>query len=147
MEGKAYHWTVTALMLVWLSGAIVFQKLVAQGRWRAVYAWATLDVVMLTILLQVREGPQNAFVIGYFILIAATSLRFRIGLVWYVAGLCMASYIGLQVAAWRQAPERALDMKAVTVFVLGLATMGLIPTLLLRRFRAALAQQQRGGIS
>jgi serine/threonine-protein kinase len=144
-EGGSYHWTITGLMLAWLVGAIAFQMLAQQPRWQgpALYGWTTLDVLMLTVFLLVREGPQDGLVIGYFLLIGGAALRFRIGLVWYVTALCVGSYLTIQMVFWRQGPEQAPDTKAATMFVLGLATMGLISSLLLRRFRLALAQQQR----
>jgi serine/threonine-protein kinase len=145
--GGPFHWKVTGLMLSWLLLAIGFQWLVGRPRFRrlGVYGWSAVEVIMLTELLLVANGPSSGLVIGYFLLIGAAGLRFRMALVWLVTGLAMASYLAVQTEASWLRSEQALAVPPHTavIFVLGLAMMGLIQYLLLRRFRLALAQQER----
>jgi serine/threonine-protein kinase len=145
-EGGGFHWFVTGLVLVWAAGATAFQRLAVRPGWRwpATYGWAALDVVLFTALLLRAHGPRSSLLVAYPLLIAGAALRFRISLVWFVTGLCSASYLALQAdALWRRPAERhAADAHAAVIFVLGLALMGLVMSLLLRRFRLALAQER-----
>ena len=96
---------------------------------------------MFTLFLLEGGGPRSAMLPGYLLLIAGTALRLRLGLVWFVSGLCVLSYIGLLVeAAWRR-PELQAEPTAVINFVLSLAVVGLIQVLLLRRLKTALARE------
>jgi serine/threonine-protein kinase len=144
-EGGLFHEQVTVLMLVWLTGATAFHWLTGRPRWSepAVYGWATLDVLMLTAVLLVANGPQSGLVAGYFLLIGGAALRLRMRLIGLVTGLGMVSYLAVQAeASWRR-PELQVEPHTAEMFVLALAMMGLIQYLLLRRFRLALAQQPR----
>jgi hypothetical protein len=144
-EGGSFHLFVTALVLVWAAGALAFHRLTGNPRWRwpATYGWAALDVVLFTALLLVAAGPKSALLVLYPLLIAGAGLRFRIPLVWFVTGLSIASYLILQAdAVWRR-PEAGFAARShdASIFVLSLAIMGLIVSLLLRRFRLALANE------
>jgi hypothetical protein len=145
-EGGGFHWFVTALLLLWLSGAVVFQRLASRPWWRgpATYAWVAFDVLLFTALLLRANGPSSGLTVGYLLLVAAAGLRFRPPLVAFVTGLCLLSYLLLLAdARWRR-PEQGLSVPLPTafIFVLSLALMGLIVGLLLRRFRLALAQER-----
>jgi serine/threonine-protein kinase len=145
-QGGSYHWFVTGLVLVWAASAVGCQRLASRPgwRWRATYAWAALDVLLFTALLLRGNGPQSTLLVAYQLLIAGAALRSRIALVWCLTGLCSASYLALQAdALWRRPEEKvAVPAHAAVIFVLSLVLMGLIMSLLLRRFRLALAQER-----
>ena len=137
--GGAFHWFVTALVLAWALGACTLQRLVLRPGWSsaAMYGHATMNTLMFTLFLLAAKGPSSPLLIGYLILVAATGLRGRVGLVWSVTGLCMSSYLVLVIDAQLYRPEHASPPYAVMYFLIGLAIMGLIVHLMLRRVRAA----------
>jgi tRNA A-37 threonylcarbamoyl transferase component Bud32 len=140
-EGEAgdFHWFVTGLLALWALAAVGFQWLVVRTRAGslATYGWAALDVVMLTLLLVRGDGPRSALLPVYLLLIAATALRGQAGMVWFVAGLCMASYLGLVIDASWHHPQLAVGLKDWFIFCLSLFILAFTQQLLLRRLRVA----------
>ncbi len=136
-EGGTFHLFVTGLLVLWLLGASMFQRLAlrAQSTALVTYAWASMDVMLFTALLSVADGPQSTILIGYFLLVAGTALRFRIGLVWVVTGLCTVGYAWLVLDAHWYRPQLAPRPTAVLPFALSLVVMALINHFLLRRTR------------
>jgi serine/threonine-protein kinase len=138
-EGGFFHWFVTGLVAAWAAGAAAFQRWEARRprQTTATYCWAAFDVLMLSLFFWQGDGPRSAMLIGYPLLIAGTALRFRIGLLWLVTGLSVASYLGLVIeAAWRR-PQFAVRFKDWAIFTLSLLVIGFVQRLLLRRLRAA----------
>jgi hypothetical protein len=137
---------VTALLLLWVTGAVAFKRLANRPWWRgpATYGWAAFDVLLLTLLMLRANGPSSGLTVGYLLLVAASGLRFRPPLVAFVSGLCLLAYFLLLADAHWRRPEQGLSVPLPTgfIFVLSLALMGLIVGLLLRRFRLALAQER-----
>jgi tRNA A-37 threonylcarbamoyl transferase component Bud32 len=143
-EGGDFHWFATGVTVVWASGAAAFQWLSSRPRWSTVatYGWAALDVVMATLMMARGQGPRSALVVGYPLLIVGTALRFRISLLWYVTGLCIAGYLGLVAeAAWRR-PQLAVSPKDWMIFCLSQLILAYLQHQLLRRFRAAMASER-----
>jgi tRNA A-37 threonylcarbamoyl transferase component Bud32 len=138
-----FHWFVTGLVTTWAVGAVAFQWLVSRHRRSQVliFAWTAFDVFMFTIFLLKGDGPRSAVLPGYQLLIAATALRFRLAQVWFVTGLCLASYVGLMFdASWRR-PHLQAEVKSAIIFLLSLIILGLILHLVLRRVSATQAQE------
>jgi eukaryotic-like serine/threonine-protein kinase len=136
-EGGDFHWFVTGLAALWCLGATGFQWLMSRTRRRALvaYGWAAMDVLLFTVFLLRGNGPRSAMLVGYLLLIAGTALRFRIGMVWFVTGLCLASYLALVMEASLLRPEYAVAPKEWILFALSLFVLGLIQQLLLRRLQ------------
>jgi hypothetical protein len=92
---------------------------------------------MLTVLLARGDGPRSAVLVGYLLLIAGTTLRFRVSLLWFVTSLCLVSYVGLAAhTAWRR-PALAVGVKEMMIFSLSLLILGVLQDQVLRRVRAA----------
>jgi tRNA A-37 threonylcarbamoyl transferase component Bud32 len=136
-EGGYFHWFVTGLLLIWAAGAGFFQWLSRRPRWAvpATFGWASMDVLLFTWLLHNGYGPQSALLAGYLVLVGGAALRFRIDLVWFITGLCMASYLGLVLYANHYRPRVAVQPYVAFIFLLFLGIMGLIFHLILRRVR------------
>ena len=47
------------------------------------YATTASDLVLLTTTLMVADGPRSPLLVAYFLVIAASTLRFRLSLVWF----------------------------------------------------------------
>jgi serine/threonine-protein kinase len=137
-EGGFFHWFVTGLMLVWAGGAAFFQRLSQRGRWHevAIYAWASWDVLLFTLVLSQANGPSSPLIGAYLLLIGGAGLRFRIPLVWFVTGTSLAGYLALTAQAHLMQPEKAVPAYHTFIVSVILVMMGLILYLLLRRLRA-----------
>jgi tRNA A-37 threonylcarbamoyl transferase component Bud32 len=146
-QGGAFHWAVTGICLAWAGGAAFFQWLLRRPAWQlpAIYGWLSMEVLLFTFLLFWGDGPKSAMLVCYLLLVGGAALRFRIELVWYAAGICLASYWGLiQLCRGRVSRHNIGDgtpmqlevpLYASIVFSMSLAIMALILHLLLRRIR------------
>jgi serine/threonine-protein kinase len=136
-EGGYFHGFVTGLVALWALGAVGFQSLVTRTRWRAAatYGWTALDVLMLTLFLTQGDGSRSAMLAGYLLLIAGSTLRFRIALIWFVTGLSVVSYLGVVLETHWRRPHLAAELKDWVIFTLSLIILGFIQQLLLRRVR------------
>jgi serine/threonine-protein kinase len=136
-EAGAFDLFTTGLVLLWALGAAVFQHLSRRLHHSPVvtYGWATMDVLLFTGFLLVADGPRSSVLIGYPLLVAGTALRFRVGLVWYVAGVCLLGYTGLVLDAHWYRSQFIPAPKTHLPFVLSLGIMALIQHLFLRRIR------------
>jgi len=146
-EGGAFHRFATWLVLVWLLGAAVFQRL---ARWRGAgaavtYGWLAMDALLFTCLLLVADGPKSPILVGYLLLVGGAALRLRIGLIWFVTGLCTVGYLSVVADAWWYRPHLAPAPSAHLPFVLSLAILGLILHLVLRRMRRLHSSDVAGG--
>jgi hypothetical protein len=140
-EGGDFHWFATGLTLTWALGAVAFQWLVTHSRWSepATFAWAAMDVLMATLMMERGQGPRSALLVGYPLLIVGTALRFRISLLWFVTILCVVAYLAMVgEAAWYR-PQLAVGIKDWLIFTLALLILGFLQHQFLRRLRAALA--------
>jgi eukaryotic-like serine/threonine-protein kinase len=136
-EDEGFHWFATGAVVVWAAGASVFQWLTLKARFRtpATYAWAALDVALLTALLVRGGGSKSSFLPAYLLLIAAAGLRFRVGLVWFVTGLCVVSYAVVDVLTRWHRPESAGPLPGSIFFLVSLVLLGLCFHLVLGRVR------------
>jgi serine/threonine-protein kinase len=136
-EGGAFHWTMTGLGLTWAAGATLFQRLVRLPRWQvtATFAWASMDVLLLTLVLWNANGPTSSLVTGYLLLTGAAALRYRLALVWFVNALAAVGYLALVVEAALRRPHLAAQPHQAFIFLVMLGVIGLIFHLLLQRVR------------
>jgi serine/threonine-protein kinase len=143
-EGGDFHVFATWVTVAWASGAIACQWLVARSRFgeAATYGWAALDVLMATLMMWRGQGPRSALLIGYPLLITGTALRFRPALIWFVTGLCVASYLGMVAEAYWRRPDLAVPIKDWLVFSLAQVILGFLQHQLLRRVRTAIAAER-----
>ncbi len=84
----AVAWTMTALATLLLLRLHVFPAALK-------YFTTGSDLVLLTTLLMVADGPRSPLVTGYFLIIAASALRFRLSLVWFATVGSMGCYLFL----------------------------------------------------
>jgi hypothetical protein len=142
----AFHVWSTLFAVVWATGAWGFQRalLTYGGRSRILFAWATMDVLLLTLYLCVGgiQGATSGLALLYFPIVAASSLRFRPDLVAYVTLLSLTGYV---LHVWRnnstELPDVSLDQSVP--FALCLVTIGVCQYFTLRRSRFAIESLQR----
>ena len=142
-EGEAFHMFATGLVLVWGTGAAMFQYMARRPKAGSAvtYGWAGMDVLMFTAFLYAASGPKSTVLFGYLLLVAGAGLRFRSGLVWFVTILCMSGYVWLVIEAHWHRPQLAPAPKAILPFLMSLVIMGLIVHFILRRIRRLSSSQ------
>ncbi len=133
----AFHRTVTALALGWAVASLIvlyctshrffpdWLKFISTG----------LDLVFLTFVLVVASGPSSPLVVGYFLLIGLSSLRFSLPLIWFATIGSMAGYLILLGYAKWYAVELRVPRYHQLIVLLAMALLGIIIGQVIRRVR------------
>lgn len=139
IHDQAYHQAVTAIALAWV--------LLARGvhlclRWHILpaglkYLTTILDIILMTVLLMVANGPRSPMVTGYFLILAMATLRFRLPLIWCATLGTVAGYIWL--LGWAKWIEGIHDVRVPRyhqlIVLTALALCGIIQGQVVRRVR------------
>jgi eukaryotic-like serine/threonine-protein kinase len=141
---SALYVQIMSLLGAWLVLVVLFQSLLLRDRTAAFarYAWATLDVALLSAALYLTGPPLGPLVVGYPLVVAASGLWFRMRLVWFTTGLSLGSYA---VLVWLL-PEEAHHATYPIIFAAVLALIGFITGYQLHRLQvlSRYFEQQRG---
>jgi hypothetical protein len=147
VSDAAFHRTVTAIAAAWaLLGVGVLLWLRMHLMPEALKYVATgLDAVFLTLLLMVADGPRSPLVVGFFLIPAMATLRFRLRLVWFATIAAMLGYIWL--LGWAVWIESARNVRVPRyhelIFLTALALSGIIQGQVIRRVKAMAAEYAR----
>jgi serine/threonine-protein kinase len=138
-----FHYSVTAVLAVWVAASFVCQKLMNRGAWPLAvpFAWGVVDAgALLYMLLILADGAASPLLIGYPLLVVAAGLWFRVRLVWFMTALSVLSYLVLVVDCFTRRPELRLgsDLHSddFIYFVVGLIAMGAAVAYQVERVRA-----------
>ena len=105
-----------------------------------------LDVVLLTVLLMVANGPRSPMVVGYFLILAMASLRFRLPLIWCATLAAAAGYVWL--LGWAMWIEGVRDVRVPRyhqlIVLTALALCGIIQGQVIRRVHSLAVEYARG---
>lgn len=129
---RDFHIAVTALAVAWtLVGLGVLVCLRNQVFPAALKFISTgCDVVLLTAILIVADGAKSPMVVGYFLLIALSALRFNLNLVRFATVGSMAGYLVLSgYARWfsqRPFDEIGVPRYHQLIMLLALALTGIV---------------------
>jgi hypothetical protein len=108
-----YHVIVTALAAAWaliaLATLFCLQAKIFSSALK--YLTTGCDVVLLTMIVLVGDGARSAMLVGYFLILALATLRFRIRLVWFATALCWLGYlVVLGCCKWYAPAQRDLSV-------------------------------------
>ncbi len=131
------HLETLGLLAVWALLSVALQGWLRHDKEatlpRAV--WAGADVLLLTLLLQLLESPESPLMIGYPLLVAASGLWFRVGLVWFTTAACLAGYGWLILSTvWQGHPPTLPHHNGI--FALALVLEGAMVAYQVQRVRA-----------
>ncbi len=131
--GAVHHWSIMGVLLTWGALSYLLQRLLsADYAPRSVeFAWASVDAVLFTALLLLANGPPSSLLAGYPLLIAAAGLWFRVRLVFFMTGVCLAGF--LVVSALRTPPDQPGHYPGIVGAIL--LVMGGIVAYQVRRIR------------
>jgi serine/threonine-protein kinase len=130
----ALHVRLMSILGLWLLWCFVFQRMLRHGAPTAMrYAWAILDVGLLTAAFYITGPPLGPLVIGYPLLVAASGLWFQEKLVAFATALALISYGAL---IWLQPAEAAAEpVHYPLIFAAALIVLGFIVAYQIRRVR------------
>jgi len=147
IHDQAYHQAVTAVALAWVILALGVHLCL---RWQILpagmkYLTTILDIVLLTILLMVANGPRSPMVVGYFLILSMATLRFRLPLIWCATLGAVAGYVWL--LGWAMWIEGVHDVRVPRyhqlIVLTALALCGIIQGQVIRRIPSLAVEYAR----
>ncbi len=96
------------------------------------------DLVLLTSVLTVAGGARSPMVVGYFLIIALSTLRFSLPLIWFAtAGSMIGYFCLLGCDRWFRDPPTSLPRYHQLTVLLALLLLGVMLGQVVRRVRKA----------
>ncbi len=122
-----------ALLLLWLFASYVLQNIVVRAKWRdrACLSWATVDVILYTSLIAFADPPKELLLIGYPMLIVASSLFYRIRFVIFMTCLCTIGFVCLMFMP----ADRHWRIDFCAIFLSGMVVICMTLLATIRRIR------------
>jgi serine/threonine-protein kinase len=121
------HLAVSGGLAAWALASVALQAIAGRARYREAVrpAWAVADVAFLTMTLWLLDAVGSSMIVGYPLVVAASGLWFRVGLVWFTTALAETGYLLLVLDAhlrgilWQNNhhPNLVVAAIAVTGFV------------------------------
>lgn len=133
-----FHQTVTALAVAWTLAALGFLLCLKERFFPPYlkYVSAGCDIVLLTAVLAVADGPRSPLVVGYFLLVVLAALRFSLSLVWFSTAGAMGGYLFLLAyARWFAERDMRVPRYHQIIFLLALSLTGVVLGQVIRRVR------------
>jgi hypothetical protein len=140
---RAFHLAVTVLVLAWAMVVLAVLWCRKQGFFPAAlkYISTGCDLVLLTTIMALGDGPRSPLITCLFLLLALAALRFSLPLIWFATGLAIACYAFLLGhARWfapNETPPREITVPRFheLVIVLALVLTGVVLGQVIRRVR------------
>jgi hypothetical protein len=135
---REFHLTVTALAVAWALVGLTVLLCLSHRIFPAGMKFASsgCDLVLLTAVLVVADGPKSPLVVGYFLLIALATLRFDLRLVQVTTLGAMAGYLFLLgYAKWFADRDLRVPRYHQAIMLVALALTGIVLGQVIRRVR------------
>ena len=131
------------LLCIWLATSFIIQYWVVRARWRdlACLTWVTIDVTIYTTLVTFAASPRSMLLIGYPMLIVASSLFYRKRFVMFTTAVCICGFLMLEFFVPLDDVVK-LDFIAIFISGLGLINLALLSTI--RRVRSMSVFYEQG---
>ena len=132
-----FHLTVTCIAAAWAAAALAIHIVLARRGNPHYLKYAALgwDVFMTTSLIVFSDGPQSPFLILLLLIIITAPLRLNLRLVWIASLAVMLSYgVACGHSKWVR-PETRVPVQDHAIFLLALATGGLLAGQCVRQSR------------
>lgn len=124
------------------------------------YVSTGCDLLLLTTVLALADGPKSALLVGYFLILVLAALRFNLPLIWAATIGAAAGYLFLlgfvkwgKVEGWHDKDLSNPPRSTQVIFLLALVLTGVILGQIIRRVRhlaehyASRLESARGGQS
>lgn len=133
-----FHRAVTALAIAWVALALGVHLCLTRQVFPAVLKFIStgLDLVLLTAILLLADGPRSPLVVGYFLIIALSSLRFDLGLVRAATVGAMLGYLAVcGYAKWMTERDLRVPRYHQLMLLVALGLCGIVLGQVIRRVR------------
>ncbi len=133
---RPFHLAVTALAVVWAVLALGVALCLRQRFFPAALKFLSTgaDLVLLTWVLVLGDGPRSPLLVGYFLVLALAALRFSLPLVRFATAGALAGYLYvLAYARWFSGRDLRVPRYHELIFLLALALSGVVLGQVLRR--------------
>jgi hypothetical protein len=142
VSGDQFHAEVTALAVAWTMVALATLVCLRRQFFPAAMKFVTTgcDLVLLTAVLTVADGPRSPLVVAYFLIIALAALRLNLRLMWMATLGSMAGYLLLlgyvdYCAHADRAAAMSVPRYYQLIILVALALAGVILGQVIRRVR------------
>lgn len=135
---RPFHQATTALAVAWIMVSLgVFLCLQQRFFPGTLKFFSTgCDIVLLTAILTIADGPRSPLLIGYFPLLVLAAMRISLSLVWFATIGSMAGYLFLLgYAKWFTERDLRVPRYHELIFLLALGLSGVVLGQILRRVR------------
>ena len=135
---QGFFYAVTALSVVWTLLALVIAYCLRRHYFPAglKYLSCSVDLILLTTVLLLANGPRSPLLVGYFLIICLAALRFSLLLVWFTtAGAAVGYLVLLAYARWYATRDMQVARYQEAIFLIGLVLCGVTIGQVLRRVR------------
>jgi hypothetical protein len=125
---RPFHQAVTALALAWTMTALAVHTCLRRQVFPASLKFLSTgaDIVLLTCVLCVSNGPRSPLVAGYFLIVALSALRFSLPLVRFATIGSMLGYLAvLGHAKWFASRDLRVPRYHEVMFLLALGLTGI----------------------
>jgi hypothetical protein len=136
---RAFHVEVTALAVAWTMTALAVQICLGRQFFPGALKFfsTAADVVLLTCVLCVSNGPRSPLVVGYFLIVAISALRFSLPLVRFATVGSMLGYlVVLGYAKWFAVTDLRVPRYHEVMFLLALGMTGITIGQVIRAVRS-----------
>jgi hypothetical protein len=125
---RRFHLAVTAVAVAWAMTALAVHICLFSQIFPAALKFLSTgaDIVLLTLVLCVSNGPQSPLVVGYFLIVAIAALRLKLRLVSLATIGSMLGYLAvLGYAKWFAARDLRVPRYHEVMFLLALCLTGI----------------------
>jgi hypothetical protein len=136
---RPFHMEVTALAVAWTMTALAVQLCLGRRVFPASLKFLSTgaDIVLLTCVLCVSNGPRSPLVVAYFLIVAISALRFSLPLVRFATVGSMLGYlVVLGYAKWFAAVDLRVPRYHEVMFLLALGMSGITIGQVIRAVRS-----------
>lgn len=142
---RDFHVAVTAAAFAWIMVVLTTQLCLTRSLFPPALKYATTaaDLLLLTAVLLLADGPRSPLVVGYFLIILLAGLRLSLRLVWCSTAGAVVGYLAvLAYARWFAEPGRVLNVSHAqqAIMISALLLAGVILGQIVRRWQAMAAE-------
>lgn len=134
----SFHQAMTALAVAWTMVGLGVYLCLSQRVFPSVmkYMSTALDLVLLTVVIMLADGPRSPLVVGYFLLIVLSGLRFNLPLVrCATVGAVIGYLIVSGYARWFTERDLRVPRYHQLMILVALALTGITLGQIIRRVR------------
>jgi hypothetical protein len=134
---RPFHLAVTAVAVAWTMLGLGVQLCLSRRIFPAAMKFVSTggDILLMTCVLAVSNGPKSPLIVGYFLILALAALRFSLPLLWFAIAGGTFGYLALLAHARWFVPEHRVPRYHEVMFLLALGLTGITLGQVLRRVR------------